>query len=166
MSDREDSLGSGFASQVGKSDGKPILASLDVASELLRKLASDALDRRGDFVDGKIDSVAAQAGDVSDARALSDLFMGKGLMASDYFVQPWNSANQLGEALVESYKMECDPEDAVFTVLISMLSAIYGEIDFIERNKMDIEEQGWRLDGLIEMYAHALAGIPYPSEEE
>ncbi len=53
----------------------------------------------------------------------------------------------------------------ITTVLIEMIVAVYRELDYIKRNKLDIEEHGWRFDGQIEMFAHALTGIPYPPME-
>lgn len=164
-SERDDRLGSGFASQVSAVAGKPILASLNVTTDLLRKFSSDALGRRGDFMAGKIDGPTAQARDIEQARALADLFIGRGPMASDYFVQPWNSAEQLGQWLVDTYKMQSTPDESVFVHLVMLINGIFREMDFITDNDLDMDDQIWRLDGLIEIYAHAFTGIPYPPTE-
>lgn len=162
---KEGPTGLGVEWQVDKAEGRPILSSLNVTTDLLRKLVSNALDRRRDFLEGKIEGSVAQARNISESRDLAELFMGRGPMAADYFVQPWNSADQLGRSLVEAYEMECQPDESVFTALIELIVAVYKELDYIKRNKLDIEEHGWRFDGLIEMFAHALTGIPYPPME-
>jgi hypothetical protein len=163
---REDQLGSGFASQAEAAGDKPILASLNVTSDLLRFFVSAALTRREQYLKGELEAASAQEADVKEARALADLFMGKGPRATEHFIQPWNSAEQLGQWLIETYDMKCEPTESVFTVLLGMITEVYGTMDDISARGLVFEEEGWRLDGIIEAYAHAFSGIPYPSDEE
>jgi hypothetical protein len=164
--DHDDLIGSGFVSQVGDAGSKPILASLQTASDLLRNLVADALARRGMYLEGKMEPAEAQQEDVAACLDLAELLMGRGPRSVAFFVQPWNSPEQLGQFLIDSYDLECKDDEAVFSLLVSMLSAVYQEVDSMALNKQDAEEEGWRLDGIIEAHAHALTGIPYPTEDE
>lgn len=163
---RTDKLGSGFASQVKAVGDKPILASLNVTSDLLRVFIATALSRRESYLQGNLDAATAQASDLQEARDLADLFMARGQRAQEYFIQPWNSAEQLGQWLIDTYAMQCEPAEAVFTVVLGILTEVYGTIDDIANRGLDIAAEGWRLDGIIEAYAHALTGIPYPADDD
>lgn len=163
---RDDLLGSGFVSQVEAAGAKPVLASLTTTSDLLRDLISDALARRGQYLEGKMQPATAMNEDVQACRALADLLMGRGPRAEAFFIQPWNSPEQLGQFLIDAYEMECKADESVFTVLLSMLNQVYAEVDDIAKRDLDMEEEGWRLDGIVEMYAHAFTGIPYPTEDD
>lgn len=163
---REELLGSGFATQVEAAGDKPILASLTTTTDLLRNLISDALARRGLYLEGKLPPAEAQAEDVTACRDLADLLMGRGPRAEAFFIQPWNSVEQLGQFLVDAYELECKPEEAAFTLLLGMLGEVYAEVDDIAQRNLSVDEEGWRLEGIVEMYAHAFTGIPYPTDDE
>jgi hypothetical protein len=163
---RADKLGSGFASQVEAAGDKPILASLNVTSDLLRVFIANALSRRESYLQGNLDASTAQAGDVQDARELAAVFMGRGQRAQEYFIQPWNSAEQLGQWLIDTYGMQCTQEESVFTVILGILTEVYNTMDDIALRSLNVADEGWRLDGIIESYAHALTGIPYPADED
>jgi len=164
--DRIDQLQSGFASQLEQVGKRPILASLTVVSELLREAIGDAVDRRGDYLEGKIAAEAAMTKDVESMRSLADLLNGKGPRAADYFIQPWNSPEQMGAYLKEAYDLACSEEEAAFTTVMRALNEAYGEMDAIIAMEGDPEQEAWRIEGIIELYAHALTGVPYPGEEE
>ncbi len=163
---RDDGLGSGFVSQVDRAGDKPILASLSVTSGLITDLVGECIDRRALYLSGDVDPEVAMKGDIDDCRALAELLMGRGPRAADYFVQPWNSPEQLGKYLVDVYNTQCNPEDSVFTHLIVMLTNIYEEMDFITDNNLDMEDQLFRIEGLIEIYAYGFTGLPYPYDED
>lgn len=163
---RADKLGSGFASQVEAAGDKPILASLNVTSDLLRVFIATALSRRESYLQGNLDAATAQAFDLQDARDLADLFMARGQRAQEYFIQPWNSAEQLGQWLIDTYAMQCTQEESVFTVVLGILTEVYNTMDDIAQRSLNVVDEGWRLDGIIESYAHALTGIPYPADED
>jgi 8-oxo-dGTP pyrophosphatase MutT (NUDIX family) len=152
-------------SQLGHMGKHPNLASLTVVSELLRKTIGAAVDRRGDYLDGKLPAEAAISKDVESMRSLADLLNGKGPRAADYFIQPWNSPEQMGAYLKEAYDLECSEEEAAFTIVMSALNEAYGEMDAIIAMEGDPEHEAWRIEGIIELYAHALTGEPYPDEE-
>ena len=164
--DRSEELGSGFGSQLEKVGGKPILASVPVVSELLRNALGTAIDRRGDYLEGKVSAADAMSKDVEEMRSLGELLNGKGARAADYFVQPWNSPEQMGAFLKEAYDLECSEEDAAFVLLMSALNEAYEEMNLISEQGDDPEQEAWRIEGIIELYAHAFTGVPYPQEEE
>lgn len=163
---REELLGSGFASQVEAAGDKPVLASLTTTTDLLRNLVSDALARRGLYLEGKLSPGEAQTEDITACRDLADLLQGRGPRAEAFFIQPWNSAEQLGQFLVDSYDLPCKADESVFTFCLNLLTEIYDEVDDIAKRELSIDEEGWRLDGIIERYAHAFTGIPYPSDDD
>lgn len=152
-------------SQLGHVGKHPILASLTVVSELLRETIGAAVDRRGDYLDGKLPAEAAMSKDVESMRSLADLLNGKGPRAADYFIQPWNSPEQMGAYLKEAYDLECSEEQAAFTIVMSALNEAYCEMDAIIAMEGDPEHEAWRIEGIIELYAYALTGEPYPDEE-
>lgn len=164
--DRLDKLGSGFASQLLAADGKPLLASLTTVTDLLRAFVSTAVDRRADYLAGKPEAANAMEADSTDAKALGDLLNGAGPKATDFFVQPWNSPDQMGRFLVDTYAMACAPEDAAYCVLLGMLGEAYAEVDFATENGNTPEDAGDAINGVIETYAHALLGMEDPNDEE
>lgn len=153
-------------SQLEQVGGKPILASVPVVSELLRNVLGTAIDRRGDYLEGKVPAADAMSKDVEEMRSLADLLNGKGPRAADYFVQPWNSPEQMGAYLKEAYDLECSEEEAAFVLLMSALNEAYEEMNLISEQGDDPEQEAWRIEGIIELYAHALTGVPYPEEQE
>ena len=163
--DRDDLLGSGFASQVQAAAGKPLLASLTTVTDLLRTFLADCIARRGDYFEQKITGPEAQGKDVAEARALADLLNGKGPRTADFFVQPWNSPEQMGNSLKETYGLQCTDEEAVFTILMSMLHEAYQTVDAITQNEQSVEENGWMIDGIVDMYAYAILGLPWEDED-
>jgi len=163
--DRSDKLGSGIPSQLAEAAGRPILASLTTVSDLLRTFVAAAIDRRALYLDQKMSGAEAQGKDVEEARALADLLNGKGPRTADFFVQQWNSPEQMGNSLKETYGLECTDEEAVFTILISMINEVYGTVDFLNEQERDVEENGWMIDGIIEMYAYAILGLPWDDDE-
>jgi hypothetical protein len=71
----------------------------------------------------------------------------------------------MGAYLKEAYDLECSEEEAAFTIVMSALNEAYGEMDAIIAMEGDPEHEAWRIEGIIELYAHALTGQPYPDEE-
>lgn len=164
--DRLDKLGSGFASQVKDAAGKPILASVDTVSELLRALLTKCIDRRGDYLEGKPEAADAMQKDSEEARSLGDLLNGMGPRASDYFLQPWNSPDQMGRYLIDTYALDCQPDEAAYCVLMALIGETYSTVDYIADNGGNVEDDGWQIDGLIETYTHALLGLEDPNADE
>lgn len=164
--DRSDSLGSGVVSQLVEAGRRPILSSLDTVQELMYSFVAGAVDRRGEFMDHKITATEAMQKDIDEAHALADLLNGKGPRAAEFFVQPWNSPEQMGAALKETYSLECTDEEAAFTIVMSMLNEVYSTIDYLSANQQPVEENGWMIDGIVEMYAYAVLGLPWEQDEE
>lgn len=157
---------SDVASHLEQAGTHPTLTSLKVVTELLQDAIGDAVDRRGDYLEGKITAEAAMSKDLESMRSLAELLNGKGTRAADYFIQPWNSPEQMGAYLKEAYDLECSEEEAAFMIVMSALNEAYGEMDAIIAMEGDPEQEAWRIEGIIELYAHALTGVPYPGEEE
>ncbi len=151
--DRSDNMESGFARQVGQILDKPALTSVAVVSRLLRESFGNAITRRGDYFAGKAPDAAAL--DVADLEALARLLQGGG--GSEYTIQPWNSERQMGEYIKQSYGMECERGDAVFTLLLSVLGAIYRRID---ESSSRGEDASHEIDTLIEKTTAAVLGLP------
>lgn len=144
----------------------PALSSLDTMQEVLRSFIATAVARRGDFLDKKITGTEAMQKDIEEARVLADLLNGKGPRAAEFFVQPWNSPEQMGAALKEMYGLDCTDEEAAFTMVMSMLNEVYGTVDYLLSNDKSVEENGWMIDGIVEMYAYAVLGLPWEQDEE
>jgi hypothetical protein len=154
---QSDDPASSFAAQVERLSGKPSLASVAVVSRLLRESFGNAVIRRGDYFAGKAPNAAAM--DVADMEALARLLQGGA--NTEYVVQPWNSERQMGEYVKQAYGMECAQGEAVFTLLLSVLGALFGKIDEAGASGQDPSRE---IDTLIEQATAALLGLPWKSE--
>ncbi len=161
--DRFDKLGFGVTSQLIEAGSRPILTSVETVSELLRGLSASCLERRSQYLDGKVDGSQAALKDSEEAHALGALLNGIGPRAADYFIQPWNSPEQMGRYLVEAYSLECADDEAAYCVIMSFIGEIYATLDhLIELDA--VEEQREQFTSIIETYTIALLGLPYEEE--
>jgi hypothetical protein len=145
---------------------KPNLSDLTVVSDLLRKFYSDATTRYLDYQFGEIPSQEAMGPDITEARALAELLNGKGALAKDYFVQSWNSPEQMGAVLKQAYDLTGPPEDSAFIVVMGGLNEVYGAVRYAIEKEYPLADRLWEIDGIIEMYACALTGTPYDNDED
>jgi len=146
--------------------GKPILSDLEVVSGLLRKYFSEAVARYLDYQSGNIMAQDAMGPDVTEARALADLLNGEGPLAESYFLQPWNSPEQMGAVLKEAYSLTGGPEESAFVVVMGGLNEVYGAVRYAIEKEYDLADRLWEIDGIIEMYACALTGTPYDNGDD
>lgn len=164
--ERSDKLGSGVASQLEKADGMPFLAGVDTVSDLLRVFVAGCVDRRGDYLDGKPEASDAMQRDSAEAQALADLLNGGGPRSSSFFVQPWNSPAQMGQHLIDTYSLECQPEEAAYCVLMGLLGEVYATVDWLADNDLPVDANAWQIEALVENYTHAILGLEDPSADD
>jgi uncharacterized protein YbjT (DUF2867 family) len=148
-----DTQASGFAMQAERVLDKPSLLSSTVVSGLIRNAFGRAITRRGDYFAGTAPDAVAQ--DVADMEALADLLQGAD--AVRYSVQPWNSEHQMGQHIKDTFGTQCAADKAVFTLLLSVLSAVYRTID--ESSSSDIDPSR-ETEVLLDELTFALLGLP------
>lgn len=162
--DRLEKLGSGLPSQLEAAGSRPLLTSVDTVSELLRSALGRCIERRGNYLAQRVPASDAMQGDIQDMRDLAALLYGWGDRADAFFVQPWNSAAQMGRYLKDTYSLSCDESEAVFTILMSAVNEVYSTIDALEQSGQPIEENAWQIDGIVEMYTYAILGLPWDDD--
>ena len=128
-----------------------------------------AIVRRQSHLDGKTKAADAMSSDVTEMRALADLFNGTGDLAKKHRITSWNDPTAVGAHLRKLHHLDCSNEEAAFTVLMSALHSAYAEMDFLAKNmnaKVTEEAHIWRIEGIAEYYAYSLTGLPYPTDDE
>lgn len=143
----------------------PSLTSIETVQGLLHSFVSTAVARRGDYLAQKITATEAMQKDINEAHDLADLLNGKGPRVAEFSVEPWNSPEHMGATLKANYNLECTDEEATFTIVMSMLNEVYSTIDYLSANQQPVEENGWMVDGIVEMYAYAVLGLPWEQDE-
>ncbi len=134
---------------------KPSLASLRVVNDLIRSVFAAAIVRRGEYFAGRAPDAAAQ--DLADLRRLAGLLQGEG--AEDYSLQPWNSVGQMGHHVKEAYGLQSGEDEAVFTMLLSVLGSVYRRID--EAAARDADPSRESIYDLIDRLSAAVLGLSW-----
>lgn len=158
-----DPMREGFVQQVEKLDesGLDALTDPSIVEALLRAEFSQHIQDVADYKSLKISAESAFSKQVAQARALAQLFTGTGPRAKDYFLQPWNSPEQIGGYIKRTQKL--DPtvtgEDAVMMVFLHCFDELNVIIDAGEK-------QFWEVDAIIEQAMGMLMGTPMAEESE
>lgn len=143
------------------SDDRPYLGTLNVVDGLVRGFLTSINDARREQIEGgQADPVAVMQ---AEAQRLQGIFYGRD---PAYRAGPWHRPGMLGRQLVVQSEMGGDEDDAVERLLIHTGRQFAEALGAFERDEIDDETFKFRLEVAIEPAVYALAGIPYPDEEE
>ena len=137
---------------------RPQLSAADTVDQLVRAMLVRCVVRRASVLEGDTDARRAQDADAEELRELADLLQGKGDAAARYFVQPWNSPDQMGRWIKAAYKLDCPQEEAVFVFLLNVLCQAY---EMVDRDGATPDKPHEGIERLIDMTVCALLNLPW-----